>query len=261
MAQKYSRTAFWAQSKDRLRYQRVGRRLGCIGRNFQCLTFISLLVVAYPRVQSQAKDSEIGWHRPQSGDVWIRGQDSFVATLTLRDPQLSFAGTCNASLWREGKQLFSNIIHGSELENMYDNDKSVRYVNFRMDDLEIGTYTWSASFVPENASAHASSSHVTYRVQEPLVDSESQTASSATGMRVIALLRARNAERSIQAVLRSLKLFADGIIVLDDASEDKTMERVVEVGEECRVLQAIEKAAPWRPNRYADMQVNPCRCR
>jgi len=59
--------------------------------------------------------------------------------------------------------------------------------------------------------------------------------------KIIGLVPVRNESLVIAQYLKSLSLYSDGIIVLDDASEDNTVEIIKSLADECNVLEIIVK--------------------
>jgi len=59
--------------------------------------------------------------------------------------------------------------------------------------------------------------------------------------KIVALVPARNESFLIEQCLRGLALYADAIIVLDDASEDNTVEIVKSIAKECKVEKIIKR--------------------
>lgn len=59
--------------------------------------------------------------------------------------------------------------------------------------------------------------------------------------KIVALVPARNESFLIEQCLRGLALYADAIVVLDDASEDNTIEIVESIAQECKVKKIIKR--------------------
>jgi len=63
--------------------------------------------------------------------------------------------------------------------------------------------------------------------------------------KIIGLVPVRNEELLIEQCLRSLAVYTDAIVVLDDASEDRTLEIVRKLASECNIEKIITKKK-WR---------------
>ena len=59
--------------------------------------------------------------------------------------------------------------------------------------------------------------------------------------KIVGLVPVRNEERRIGFCLRALAAFTDSIVVLDDSSDDRTVEVVRSLASDCRVERVITK--------------------
>lgn len=64
--------------------------------------------------------------------------------------------------------------------------------------------------------------------------------------RIVGLVPVRNEVETIYQVLKALSLFVDSIVVLDDASDDGTAEKIKSIAGECKVEKLIEKKEWYR---------------
>lgn len=98
---------------------------------------------------------------------------------------------------------------------------------------------------------------VEFRIQETVEKIVSRIEASAGGKGgeafVVGLLRVRNAVDRVALSLESMSHFAHAIVVLDDASEDGTIESIRSVADDCKVSMIISKPRPWSPDKYGDM--------
>ena len=64
--------------------------------------------------------------------------------------------------------------------------------------------------------------------------------------KIIGLVAVRNEELLIEQCLRGLALYTDSIIVLDDASEDRTVEIIRDLAQECTITKILRKTKWYR---------------
>lgn len=69
--------------------------------------------------------------------------------------------------------------------------------------------------------------------------------------KIVGLIAVHNEAAIIKQCLRSLAVYADAIVVLDDASSDNTLEIVAELKDECKIEKIITKAE-WVRDERAD---------
>jgi len=69
--------------------------------------------------------------------------------------------------------------------------------------------------------------------------------------KIVALLPVKNEALVIEQCLRGLALYTDAIILLDDASEDNTLEIVESLAQECKIEKII-KNEKWHRNETSD---------
>jgi glycosyltransferase involved in cell wall biosynthesis len=69
--------------------------------------------------------------------------------------------------------------------------------------------------------------------------------------KIIGLVPVRNEVETIDQVLKALSLFVDSIVVLDDASNDGTPEKIKSIASECKVEKLIEKKK-WHRDEPGD---------
>jgi len=71
-------------------------------------------------------------------------------------------------------------------------------------------------------------------------------AAHSSDKKIIGLLGIRNESRCIEQCLRALALYTDAIVVLDDASQDNTLEIVRSLADECNIERIITKDVWYR---------------
>ncbi len=71
------------------------------------------------------------------------------------------------------------------------------------------------------------------------------------GYKIVGLVPVRNEARRITFCLRSLAMFTDSIIVLDDMSTDSTVDVVRSLSQDCKIERIITKSV-WDRNETAD---------
>jgi len=74
---------------------------------------------------------------------------------------------------------------------------------------------------------------------------------SAKPNKIIGLMAVRNESQMVEQALKALACYTDGIIVLDDASDDNTVEVLKRVATECNIVKIIEKPE-WHRDEPGD---------
>lgn len=224
------------------------------------ILFACLTNRAEPGENSSNVAPGIEWIFPREGSVLILGQDAFESDLQLitgpQSPTIPAKCTCRISL--------RYMVQKSDWQEIYRDDSSWQVLSdqnvpqlfhLSMHTLGVGTYSLRAELFYEDKKSMGTEAALNFRVQNAVESAVLSEAQSGEHMFVVGLLRVRNAEASIEAVLRSMKLYTDAIMLLDDASEDETLAVVQELKEECRVLRIREKKEFGGADRYADMEM------
>jgi hypothetical protein len=195
--------------------------------------------------------------RPEQESVWIRGEvgigfDSMAwdgSTLTVQS-LLSAEQGCKFLIFTE----FQPRAGGSRRvvsRNTFEGSGRKEGVNLKMVNLEPGSYTTIVEAEPAGSMLPV---RLDFKVQDKIEDLVEQNADGES-VTVIGLMRVRNAERSIASSLQALSRFTHAIVMLDDSSEDGTVQQAQSVAEECRVEGLLLNAAGVRSqDRYSDMQ-------
>lgn len=69
--------------------------------------------------------------------------------------------------------------------------------------------------------------------------------------KIYGLVCGRNEARYIEYCMKALSLYTDGIVYLDDASEDNTIEIIEKISKECKIIKIIKKQV-WSRNETQD---------
>ncbi|HZW61610.1 MAG TPA: glycosyltransferase family 2 protein [Candidatus Babeliales bacterium] len=77
------------------------------------------------------------------------------------------------------------------------------------------------------------------------------TAATEKQNKIVALIPVRNEQHIIKQCLTALSLYADAIVVLDDCSDDNTLEIIKTLSQECRIERILTKAT-WYRDEYED---------
>ena len=194
--------------------------------------------------------------RPEQESVWIRGEegmgfDSMAwdgSTLTVQ-LLLSAEQGCKFLVFTE----YQPRVGGSKRvlsRNTLEGSGRKEGVNLKMVNLEPGLYTTIIETEPAGSMLPV---RLDFKVQGSIEDLVEQNADGES-VTVIGLMRVRNSERSIASSLQALSRFTHAIVMLDDSSEDGTVQQAQSMAEDCRVERLLLNTGGRSQDRYSDMQ-------